>query len=149
MPCYCRAFLFYYICRKYRNIITMLMNDFRHYFDKVMSDLEQDTKVEFNITDCFRLSNECMDFAVATMQKGNEVLSDDYLKLARDFALLREKYNKVFEDNSEDFTEQLYQHLQNNSSGAFVVGDNTAQKDALVKEFNSLYARYKALGDFK
>ena len=126
----------------------MLMNEFRHYFDEFMSDLEQDTKAEFNITDCFRLSNECMDFAVATMQKGNEALSDDYLKLARDFALFREKYHKVFEDNSEDFSEQLYQHLQNHSSGAFVVGD-TAQKDALIKEFNSLYARYKALGDFK
>ena len=35
------------------------------------------------------------------------------------------------------------------SSGAFVVGENKAQKDALIKEFNSLYARYKALGDFK
>lgn len=149
MPCYCRAFLFYYICRKYRNIITMLMNEFRHYFDEFMSDLEQDTKVEFNITDCFRLSNECMDFAVATMQKGNEALSDDYLKLARDFALLREKYNKSFEDDRADFTEQLYNHLQNNSSGAFVVGENAAQKNALIKEFNSLYARYKALGDFK
>ena len=126
----------------------MLMNEFRHYFDEFMSDLEQDTKAEFNITDCFRLSNECMDFAVATMQKGNEALSDDYLKLARDFALFREKYHKVFEDNSEDFSEQFYQHLQNHSSGAFVVGD-TAQKDALIKEFNSLYARYKALGDFK
>lgn len=127
----------------------MLMNEFRHYFDEFMSDLEQDTKAEFNITDCFRLSNECMDFAVATMQKGNEALSDDYLKLARDFALLREKYNKSFEDDRADFTEQLYHHLQNNSSGAFVVGENTAQKNALVKEFNSLYARYKALGDFK
>lgn len=127
----------------------MLMNEFRHYFDEFMSDLEQDTKAEFNITDCFRLSNECMDFAVATMQKGNEALSDDYLKLARDFALLREKYNKSFEEDRADFTEQLYQHLQNNSSGAFVVGENTIQKDALLKEFNSLYARYKALGDFK
>ena len=148
MPCYCRAFLFYYICRKYRNIITMLMSDFKQYFDDFMSDLEEDKKVEYDITDCLHLSNECMDFAVSTMQKGNEGLSDDYLKLSRDFALLREKYHKVFEDNSEDFSEQLYQHLQNHSSGAFVVGD-TAQKDALVKEFNSLYARYKALGDFK
>ena len=127
----------------------MLMSDFKQYFDDFMSDLEEDKKVEYDITDCLHLSNECMDFAVSTMQKGNEALSDDYLKLARDFALLREKYHKVFEDNSEDFSEQLYQHLQNNSSGAFVVGDNTAQKDALVKEFNSLYARYKALGDFK
>ena len=127
----------------------MLMSDFKQYFDDFMSDLEEDKKVEYDITDCLHLSNECMDFAVEAMQKGNEALSDDYLKLARDFALLREKYHKVFEDNSEDFSEQLYQHLQNNSSGAFVVGDNTAQKDALVKEFNSLYARYKALGDFK
>ncbi len=149
MPCYCRAFLFYYICRKYRNIITMLMNEFKDYFNEFMSDLEQDTKKEFNITDCFRLSNECMDAAVTAMQKCNESLSDDYLKLARDFALLREKYNKSFEEDRIDFTEQLYKHLQNNSSGAFVVGENQIQKDALIKEFNSLYARYKALGDFK
>ena len=149
MPCYCRAFLFYYICIKYRNIITMLMNDFKQYFDAFMADLDEDKKAEYDITDSLRLSNECMDFAVATMQKGNEALSDDYLKLARDFALLREKYNKSFEEDRTDFTEQLYSHLQNHSSGAFVVGENKAQKDALVKEFNSLYARYKALGDFK
>lgn len=127
----------------------MLMDEFRHYFDEFMSDNEQDVKPELDITDCLHLSNECMDFSVAAMLSGKEALSDDYLKLSRDFALLREKYNKVQEDEGADFTEQLYNHLQNHSSGAFVVGDNNVQKDALVKEFNSLYARYKALGDFK
>ena len=82
------------------------MNEFRHYFDEFMSDLEQDTKVEFNITDCFRLSNECMDFAVATMQKGNEALSDDYLKLARDFAL--------FVKNTINHLKTIEQTLLNN-----------------------------------
>lgn len=127
----------------------MLMGDFQRYFDEVMSDLEPDEKAEFDITDCYRLSNDCMDSAVTAMQNGNEALSDDYLKLARDFALLRDKHNKSFEADSVDFTEHLYHHLQNNSSGAFVVGDNQIQKNALTKEFNSLYARYKALGDFK
>ena len=149
MPCYCRAFLFYYICRKYRNIITMLMRDFQRYFDEVMSDLEPDENKEYDITDCYHLSNDCMECAVEAMQKGNEALSDDYLKLARDFALLRDKHNKAFEEDSADFTEELYNHLQNHSSGAFVVGDNKIQRNALIKEFNSLYARYKALGDFK
>ena len=127
----------------------MLMNEFKHYFDEFMSDGEEDVKSEYDITDCFRLGNDCMDSAVEAMQKGKEALSDDYLKLSRDFALLREKYNKFFEADRTDFTEQLYRHLQTHSSGAFVVGDNNIQKDALVKEFNSLYARYKALGDFK
>ena len=90
-----------------------------------------------------------MDSAVTAMQNGKESLSDDYLKLSRDFSLLHAKYNKSFEADNANFTEQLYNHLQNHSSGAFVVGDNNVQKDALVKKFNSLYARYKALGDFK
>lgn len=125
------------------------MGDFKRYFDEVMSDLDQDVKPELDISDCYHLSNDCMDSAVTAMQNGNEALSDDYLKLARDFALLRDKHNKAFEDDSADFTEQLYNHLQNYSSGTFVVGDNQIQKNALIKEFNSLYARYKALGDFK
>jgi hypothetical protein len=124
------------------------MGEFKHYFDEFMSDGE-DEKSEYDITDCLHLSNECMDSSVAAMLSGKEALSDDYLKLSRDFALLREKYNKIHEDEGADFTEQLYRHLQTHSSGAFVVGDNNVQKDALVKEFNSLYARYKALGDFK
>ena len=129
----------------------MLMSEFRDYLDDIMSNLnlEQNEKTEYDITDCLHLSNECMDSAVTAMQNGKEVLSDDYLKLSRDFALLYRKYNKVYESDSEEFTEELYRHLQNNSSGAFVVGDNNVRKDALVKEFNSLYARYKALGDFK
>lgn len=127
----------------------MLMDEFRSYLDEVFSNAEQDEKPELDITDCLHLSNECMDSAVTAMQNGNEALSDDYLKLARDFALLRDKHNKAFEADSADFTEHLYNHLQNNSSGAFVVGDNQIQRNALIKEFNSLYARYKALGDFK
>ena len=127
----------------------MLINEFRDYLDDIMSDLDKDVKSEFDITDCLHLSNECMDSAVTAFQNGKEALSDDYLKLSRDFAVLREKYNKIYDGDDEEFTEQLYRHLQNNSSGAFVVGDNNVQKNALIKEFNSLYARYKALGDFQ
>lgn len=125
----------------------MLSNELREIkeeYKKFLSELgvsnifedKDEEKPEYTIRDCYYLRETCLDNSVEASQKGDENLSDEYLSLCRDFANLKFKYDKMnYKINLE---------LNN---GLIYSDDDEFQ--LLIKEFNTLYAHYKVLEDFR
>lgn len=120
--------------------------------DFVSGDININALKNYDISDCYRLSNLTMRESANAFIIGNKVLSDDFMRLSRDFVTLSIKYEKILSSEREYLTEHITQHLFNirstNDGTAINLNQYNIEKDELQKEFNSLISRFIILGDF-
>lgn len=123
-----------------------------NFMDFVSGDININALKNYDISDCYRLSNLTMKESANAFIMGNKVLSDDFMRLSRDFVTLSIKYEKILSSEREYLTEHITQHIFNKRSNIEGTDINLNQynieKDELQKEFNSLISRYIILGDF-
>lgn len=123
-----------------------------NFMDFVSGDININALKNYDISDCYRLSNLTMIESANAFIMGNKVLSDDFMRLSRDFVTLSIKYEKILFSEREYLTEHITQRIFNKRSNIEGTDINlnhyNIEKDELQKEFNSLISRYIILGDF-
>ena len=123
-----------------------------NFMDYINEDININVIKSYDISDCYKLSKLTMRESANALMIGNIALSDDFMRLSRDFVTLSIKYEKILSSEREYLTEHITQHLFNRMSTVDETDINLNQfnieKDELQKEFNSLKSRYIVLGDF-